>query len=111
MAAEIARMRDFAAFIHSPYGSKMIGQYHGNQLDWISDGTRDCVHHVGCTEELEKHLKHIVEQLGLSDDRELPVPRLNQTSRRDYRSYYDPHTAELVGRRFAREIERFEYRF
>jgi hypothetical protein len=52
-----------------------------------------------------------VDQLKLRDLDPVAVPRLNQSRRVDYRSYYDRDTAQLVRRRFAREIERFGYEF
>ena len=111
MAAEVARMGDFETFVRSPYGSEMIGPFFGHQLDWISDGSSDYVHYVGRTETLEDDLRHVVGQLELNNVQHVPVPRLNQTSRTDYRFYYDLQTQELVGRRFAREIQRFAYDF
>jgi hypothetical protein len=111
MAAEITRMGDFGTFIRSPYGLEMICQFSGNQLDWINNGSSDYVHYVGRVETLAEDLKHIVEQLKLNNLERLQVPRLNQTRRLDYRSYYDLHTKELVRKRFAREIQRFGYDF
>jgi hypothetical protein len=89
----------------------MIGQFFGNQLDWINDGSSDYVHYVGQTEKLEDDLRYITEQLNLNNLQHIPVPRLNQTSRLDYRSYYNLHTEQLVRRRFLREIQRFGYSF
>jgi Sulfotransferase family len=110
-AAEIARMGHFGSFIQSPYGLEMINEYFGNQLDWFNDGYRDSVHYIGQTETLEHDLRRIAEQLGLREVESVLVPRLNQSRRLDYRAYYNRDTAQLVRRRFAREIERFGYRF
>jgi hypothetical protein len=111
MAAEVARMGDFGSFVRSSYGLRMINQFFGNQLDWINDGCGDYVHYIGRTETLKEDLRNIVEQLRLDDLPPIPVPHLNQSRRLDYRSYYDLQTAELVRRRFAREIQRFGYDF
>jgi Sulfotransferase family len=110
-AAEIARMGDFGSFIRSRYGLEMINEHSGNQLDWISDGYGDSVHYIGQTETLEDDLRQITDRLELRKLESVPVPRMNQSRRLDYRSYYDRDTAQLVRRRFAREIERFGYEF
>ena len=110
-AAEIVRMGDFGSFMRSRYGLEMINECSGNQLDWINDGHGDSVHYVGQTETFEHDLWRIAEHLELRELESVRVPRLNQSRRLDYRSYYTLETAQLVRRRFAREIERFGYRF
>ena len=40
-----------------------------------------------------------------------PLPRYNRSNREHYSKYYDDELRELVGARFAAEIERFGYTF
>ncbi|MGD9299408.1 MAG: sulfotransferase, partial [Thiohalocapsa sp.] len=49
-------------------------------------------------------------RIGLTDIR-LPHRRQATDRSQDYRSYYDADTAELVARRFARDIELLGYAF
>ena len=52
----------------------------------------------------------VVADWNQRDDRQ--VPRRNQFGRRrDYRQFYNPSSSGLVRELYAREIERFGYRF
>jgi hypothetical protein len=79
-----------------------------NQVDYISDGGRLIVDFVGRYERLDDDARRLFERLGLPP---AELPRAN-TSRHDhYGAYYSDELAELVGRRFARDVEAFGYRF
>jgi hypothetical protein len=80
-------------------------------FDRYSIDGRIAVDTVGRYEDLGGEFRRICTRIGLPDDLELPVEK--GSTRRDatpYCSYYDDHLAELVARRFRREIAAFGYR-
>lgn len=78
------------------------------QSDWITDGEgRQIVSYVGKFETLEKDCETIFRQIGIST----PLPHLNRTHHREYRSYYDKSTRNRVSDSYARDIDMFEYSF
>jgi len=79
------------------------------QLELLrSDVGELAVDFVGRFERLEDDFTHVCDHLGLAVE---PLPRLNASQRRDYRSYYDEATAQRVAEIWGEEIERFGYRF
>jgi len=79
-----------------------------DQVDYVSDeqGTV-IVDFVGRYESVATDFAHVCRQLGVA----APLPHVNTSAHRDYREYYTAATREIVARRFARDIERFGYRF
>ena len=67
------------------------------------------------------HVNYIMRFENLADDfravcaaldiSSAPLPRYNRSAREHYSKYYDDELRELVGARFAAEIERFGYTF
>lgn len=79
-----------------------------NQIDYLSDEHgRLAVDLVGRFENFEDDANLVLKRIGI----DASVPRLNTSTRTDYRDYYTPRTRELIGRRFARDIEAFGYEF
>lgn len=73
-----------------------------------------CDHHnrllvdfLGRFETLEEDFQHVCRRIGI----QAQLPRLNTSQHRDYRSYYNDHTAELVASRWRRDIDLFGYTF
>ena len=62
---------------------------------------------VGHYETLAQDFAHICHRLGL----ELSLPHINQTTHRDYRSYYNATTKQLVEKHFQADIALFGYTF
>jgi Sulfotransferase family len=80
-----------------------------DQYDLIADERGDViVDFVGRYESLQSDFAAICQRLGFGD---VSVPHLNASSHRPYREYYTEETKALVGRFFARSIERFGYEF
>ncbi|MFZ5483788.1 MAG: sulfotransferase family 2 domain-containing protein [Pseudomonadota bacterium] len=65
---------------------------------------------VGRYERLHEDFAEACRRIGIAGP-ELPHRRQATDRRRDYREYYDDATADLVARHFARDIDRFGYRF
>jgi hypothetical protein len=79
-----------------------------NQLDYVTDATGEViVDFIGRYERLGDDLAAVTARLGVAFD----LPHVNRSRRGDYREYYTAATAEIVARRFARDIEHFGYRF
>ena len=79
-----------------------------NQLDYLEDDEGQLlVDYVGRFENFEHDARQTLEKIGIEAD----VPRLNPSSRGDYRQYFNPRTRDLVAERFKRDIEAFGYEF
>jgi hypothetical protein len=78
--------------------------------EWLSDGDgNQIVSEVFRYEDLREEYPHIVRSCGIEDPPPLPV--LNASKHGDYRDYYSSELADIVRRRFSREIALFGYRF
>lgn len=78
------------------------------QSNWVYDmNDTMVVDYVGRYESLEADFDEIKRHLGL----DLPLPHLNKTEHRDYRSYYSPETRDLVADLWAVDVENFGYSF
>src|SRR4026208_2482437 len=66
------------------------------------------VNYIMRFENLADDLRTVCTALDISP---APLPRYNRSNREHYSKYYDDELRELVGARFAAEIERFGYRF
>ncbi len=107
-AREIRALGSFAGFMNSAYGREQINEQRGNLRDWICDrDQRIVVDFVGRFERLEEDWTVIAEHLGITQ----PLPHRNRSTRGPYRQYYTSATRDIVARRFAWAIDRFEYRF
>ena len=63
---------------------------------------------IGKLETLEQSLKVIGTQTGIDFS---SLPHINQTDRRDYRTYYNQASRELVAKLWQADIEAFKYGF
>lgn len=59
-------------------------------------------------ENLAEDFRSVCQKLDISSS---PLPAYNRSSRDDYAKYYDDDLRELVGQRFAAEVEHFGYAF
>jgi hypothetical protein len=80
-----------------------------NQIDYlIDDNGAVIVDFVGRFERLQEGFDEICRHLGRAP---VELPRTNASRHAAYTEYYTPTTAEIVAKRYARDIERFGYRF
>ncbi len=59
-------------------------------------------------ENLADDFRAVCARLGIPD---APLPQYNRSDREHYSKYYDTELRELIGKRFAPEIDRFGYAF
>jgi hypothetical protein len=102
--AIIRELGDFDSYIryqhaqNAPSQSSFIDDEDGRQL----------VDFIGRFETLQADFQTICETIGVGAE----LPFLNASNRRqDWRSYYTSETRALVAEMFARDIERFDYRW
>ncbi len=62
---------------------------------------------VGHYETLAEDYAHVCGVLGI----DAPLPHLNRSEHRDYRTYYNDRTRNLVAEHFRKDIELFDYEF
>jgi chondroitin 4-sulfotransferase 11 len=104
---------DFNTWVKRAYGERDPRLYDKPkmfmpQADWISDEAgRRIVEFVGRFERLEEDFRTICRRIGV----QAALPHEKASANRDYRRGYTPDAAEVVARRFARDIEEFGYAF
>jgi hypothetical protein len=80
-----------------------------NQVAYLTDEQGRCiVDFIGRYENLEHDARRLLTRLG---QEELKLPHVNPSSHRHYSAYYSDALAEVVRRRFARDIDAFGYEF
>jgi chondroitin 4-sulfotransferase 11 len=80
-----------------------------NQIDYlVDDNGTIIVDFVGRFERLQEGFDEICHRLGRTS---VELPRTNVSRHAAYTDYYTPATAEIVARRYARDIAQFGYRF
>ena len=106
---------DFNEFMQWKFDPERPYQYHIDtslnlQTDYLVDlhGAM-LVDFVGHYENLEADFARVCERIGVRLN--LPHRRAARDREKDYRTYYNDHSRELVARHFARDIEQLEYRF
>jgi len=80
-----------------------------DQIDYlVDDKGKLIVDFVGRFERLQEDFDQVTARLGVPS---ATLPRVNSSQHAAYTSYYTPAMAEEVGRRYARDILAFSYRF
>lgn len=80
-----------------------------NQLDYITDEDgKVIVDFIGKFESLVEDTGIVFKHLGIDG---ASLPHKNSSEHRDYRTYYDDDTREIVAERYKRDIEYFGYEF
>jgi sulfotransferase famil protein len=64
--------------------------------------------HVGRVETMQQSYDEIAERIGIAST---PLEKVNASSRRDYREYYDQQLIDGVSNIYARDLELFGYEF
>ncbi|HEY1709601.1 MAG TPA: sulfotransferase family 2 domain-containing protein [Rhizomicrobium sp.] len=92
--------------IADPDGDKSILR---NQIDYLVDADGSLmVDTIGRYERLHDDFRDISRRIF---GKPVALAHLNPSERADYRRYYTPDLANLAATRFARDIQRFGYRF
>lgn len=80
-----------------------------NQVDYLTDADGAvAVDFIGRTERFASDTERVFSLLGL----DVPeIPHVNASDHTHYSDYYTPETAEIVRRRFERDIQKFGYTF
>jgi chondroitin 4-sulfotransferase 11 len=100
-------LRDFTDFVERA-GSGPASKTTVSQLDYVTDERgRPLVSFIGRFERLEADVAEVSRRLGVL----LRLGHRNASSHSGYREYYSRRTRQVVGERFAPEIEAFGYRF
>lgn len=80
-----------------------------NQIDYLADENgKIIVDFIGRFERMQQDFDEVMARVGLP---RTDLLRVNTSRRSAYADYYTPATAAEVGRRYARDIEAFGYRF
>jgi hypothetical protein len=107
-AVGLAKAQDFAGFLRHPQTQATLAAWpYGAYM-------RDRTGHERAT--LFARLEHLAEDLAPFETHLgfalTPLPRANESGRqRDWRPYFTPASAELLGQMCAEDIARFSYRF
>ena len=107
---------DFNEFMRWKFNPERPYQYHiDTSLEWQSDYLIDLhgnllTDFIGHQENLQEDFKSVCEKIGIKTI-QLPFKRKASDRKKDYRSYYQDDTAEMVANHFARDIELLEYQF
>ncbi|MEL7459693.1 MAG: sulfotransferase family 2 domain-containing protein [Pseudomonadota bacterium] len=106
-AVSAAKTLEFQSFVRDPGVSAAL--HAAPARHYVTDANgRERQALFARLEHLDSDLDPLWDHLGFT----LELPKLNTSDRRpDYRSYYDPSTADHVARLLAEDIERFNYRF
>jgi len=92
--------------IVDPDGRKQIFR---NQIEYLVDESGEIiVDYIGRFERLQEDFDEVNRRLCRPP---IALPRTNASHHAAYTEYYTPATAELVARRYARDIAHFGYRF
>jgi hypothetical protein len=112
----IARVDGFEAFLRWKFDPARPPQYHADmstelQSDYLIDlRGRSLIDFVGRYEFLAEDFAEACRRIGIRCP-ELPHARKAHDRQRDYRSYYNDATAQLIADHYRPDIERFGYRF
>ena len=79
------------------------------QVDWLTDKEGEiCVNYIGRFEALQESFAEISKSLG----KQLTLPHKKSSGgSKNYQSFYDDETAEIIRQIFAKDIELFGYSF
>lgn len=112
----VADIQDFAGFLRWKFDPGREPQYHADmstvvQSDYLIDLHGNLiVDYVGRYECLAEDFETACRKIGIRAPK-LPHRRRADDRRKDYRTYFDPASAELIAAHYQADIERFGYRF
>ena len=104
----------FSDWVELTYGDNKDTFYYNNprsfqpQVDWLKDDEgKISMDFIGKFESINEDFTHIRKAIGI----DIKLPHLNASNRRDFQSYYNDKTRDIVARWFREDIEVFGYRF
>lgn len=102
-------IRDLYEYKQSKALTFGYGVFIGNQVNYLIDDKKNiCMDFIGRYESLQKDFYQVCVKLGI-EVREMP--HLKRTSHKQYQSYYDDETREIIQKLCWRDIEEFNYTF
>lgn len=107
---------DFASFMKFKFDPEREYQFHIDtslqlQSDYLIDLHGNIlVDFIGKYESLQEDFAQACRSIGIKE-RTLPHKREAKDRKKDYRSYYNDETAELVASHFSRDIQLLDYQF
>lgn len=107
---------DFDSFMKFKFNPEREYQFHIDtslqlQSDYLIDLHGNLiVDFIGKYESLQEDFTKACRNIGIKE-RRLPHKREAKDRKKDYRSYYNDETAELVARHFAQDIQLLDYQF
>ncbi|PCI24558.1 MAG: hypothetical protein COB67_11490, partial [SAR324 cluster bacterium] len=86
----------------------IFSKFYDNQLDYISDGNTIIADKILRFEYLARDFAVLAQEIGFAGT----LPHTNKSkSRESYRNYYNDASRELVGMRFEKDLDYFQYNF
>lgn len=99
----------FKEYIQLFAKGKQISRYSPFHLPYITDDKGEIiVDYIGKFESLNESMKHVYNKINIPYQ---ILPHENKSQRKDYRSYYDSESIEIVSQLFQEEIKIFNYTF
>jgi len=92
--------------IRSTDVDKRYGAF-GSLLDWVEYGDHK-LDFIGKFENLQEDFNIVCDKIGISRQQ---LPHKNKSKHKHYSEYYNEETREIVGKKYAKDIAHFGYKF